>query len=487
MTNSLKDKLLELPTAPGVYFHKDQKGKIIYVGKAANLRNRVRQYFQASRARDTKTELLVADIYDLDWVTVDSEIEALFLEAEMIKRYMPKYNIDLRDDKQYQYVRIDIKSQHPTVNIVRRPLDDGAEYFGPYIRGARQALKVLRKIFPFDYKIPVATKKRANLHYHLGMSPGLEAGKMTLDEYRSNLRKLMSYLRGKRVDVEKQLEKEMKTASRAKQYEVAAIKRNQLIAMRNLKSTIVFGDKEMFDISKDQALSGLQELLGLKSPPRRIEGYDISHQSGTNNVASMVVFTNGISDKHQYRKFKMKTPGNNDFAHMHEVISRRFSGRHLTWPKPDLLLIDGGKGQLRSAQQALAEKEVAIPSIGLAKRYEEIVVLKDGEFEVINLPKDSHVIKLLQRIRDESHRFAVSYHSVLKRRAQTVSWLDSVPGIGPATRKKLIKTFGSLRGVRQARAEELAATIGNRKASVLRQYLGELKRVEKREQADATS
>ena len=469
----LKDKIDSLPLEPGVYLYKDSSGSIIYVGKASKLRNRVRQYFQKSRTADPKTDLLVADIVDLDFHVVASEIEALFLESELIKRYMPKYNIDLRDDKHYQYVRIDFKSKHPIVQVVRRPMDDGAEYYGPYMGNIRPALKLLRRIFPFDYSIPSNKKyDRASLHTHLGLSPGLESGKTTIVEYRVNLRKLASFLKGERINLEKSLEKEMQESSKAKEFEKAARNRNQLQGLRNLHKQIVFGDEELFDISKDQALSGLQEMLKLKGIPRRIEGYDISHQSGTNNVASMVVFKDGISDKGQYRKFKMNLAGNDDFGHMREVITRRFSGKNLEqWPKPDLILIDGGKGQLQAALGVMNELNINIPSIGLAKRYETIIQPNETSLDEVVLPKSSHVLKLLQRVRDESHRFAVSYHTVLKRRGNTASLIEEIPGIGPATRKKLIRTFGSLRGLTQARSSDLEKSIGESKAKILRQYL----------------
>lgn len=295
----------------------------------------------------------------------------------------------------------------------------------------------------------------------------------------------MLYLRGQRQKLIKQLEAEMKTAAAKQQFEVAAKRRNQIYNLRELQKQIIFSDREFMDISKDQALSGLSQLLSIPIP-RRIEGYDISHMQGTNNVASMVVATNGMADKAEYRKFKLLIPGNNDFAHMHEVISRRFSGRHLDWQKPDLLLIDGGKGQLTAALKALEEKGVSIPAVGLAKRLEEIVIHKTrssvqlditnypetfvNEFEdfyVILLPKDSHIVKLLQRIRDESHRFAVSYHTVLKRQRQTASQLEEIPGIGPATRKKLIQSFGSLRAVKTATFEQIAAVVGVKKADII--------------------
>ena len=470
-TDKVKQKLAKLPASPGVYFHKNSNGKIIYVGKAAVLKNRVRQYFQKSRTRDPKTDALVKEIRDIDWIETESEMDALFLEAELIKRYKPRYNLALRDDKSDLYVRIDIKSQHPTVSFVRRPLDDKADYYGPFPNpsGLRKAMKILRKVFPFDYKKPTG-KARVSLHYHLGLSPGLEESKTSLEDYRKNLRQLIMYITGKRTQLVKQLEKDMKSAAKAQDFERAAELRNRVRAIKSLRRQVVFGEREFMDMSKDEALEELKDIAGLDKPPKRIEGYDISHMSGQDTVASMVVFTFGLPEKSQYRKFKMRVPGNDDFAHMREVISRRFSGRHLNWPQPDLILIDGGKGQLSSAMSALKAADQNIPAIGLAKRQEEIIIKREN-FEKLALKRDSNVIRLLQRIRDESHRFAVSYHSTLKTKRQTASLLEEIPTVGPASRKKLLKTFGSMHGVMQAREWELAKVVGQAKARLIKQYL----------------
>lgn len=491
MNKKLTAKLKTLPNSPGVYFHKSKTGEIMYVGKAAVLKNRVRQYFQDSRLRDAKTDALVAEIDDTDWIEVESEIDALFLESEMIKRYKPRYNILLRDDKSQLYVRINMKDVYPYVGTTRQPLDDGAEYFGPYYNGwaIKKALRYLRRAFP--YSTHATLPKRVCLQYHLGLCPGVEEHKISSSDYKATLRKLIMYLRSERKLLIRQLEGEMKAAAGHKAFEQAAKLRNQLFNLRELQKQIVFSDREFMDISKDQALSGLQKLLALPGAPRRIEGYDISHMSGTNNVASMVVATNGVADKAEYRKFKMRVPGNNDFAHMEETMLRRFSGKHLDWQKPDLLLIDGGKGQLGAALAGLEERGVYIPAIGLAKRLEEIVIHKaksgvtldpdaypeahiteSDDFYIVLLPSDSHIVKLLQRIRDESHRFAVSYHTTLKRKSQTASELEEIPGIGPATRKKLIQSFGSLRGVKIASRTQLVSALGEKKAVVVWRWLG---------------
>ncbi|HSX27737.1 MAG TPA: excinuclease ABC subunit UvrC [Patescibacteria group bacterium] len=495
MNKRIEAKLKKLPKTPGVYFHKDAKGEIIYVGKAAVLRNRVKQYFQASRNRDPKTEALVAEIADLDWMEVTSEIDALFLEAEMVRRYMPRYNILLRDDKSMVYVRIDYDSDFPTVGTTRRPLDDGAKYFGPYLSALsiRQALKLLRRIFPFATR-RIPGQKRATLHYHLGLDPGLEEGKTSLEDYRANLRKIMAIVEGKRKTIERELEKDMKRYAKNSQFELAAKTRNQLFALRNLSRQVIFSDKEFLDISKDHALNEMVDLLGLDKFPSRVEGYDISHMSGTDVVASMVVFTNGVSNKSEYRKFKTKKNQNDDFYNMHETIGRRLKeSNQKSWGLPGLFLIDGGKGQLRAAIRARNEAGLNIPTIGLAKREEQIIVQKNdsnvkfnaqvlqklggfasetSDFIVINLPLSSNLVKLLQRIRDESHRFAVSYHSTLKTKRQTASLLDEIPGIGAITKRKLLKTFGSVKGVAGAPNDELVKIVGESRAKVLRKYLG---------------
>jgi excinuclease ABC subunit C len=491
MNAQLEAKLKTLPRSAGVYFHKSQSGEIIYVGKAAVLKNRVRQYFQSTRDMDVKTRALVAEIDDTDWIETESEIDALFLESEMVKRYMPRYNILLRDDKSQTFVRIDMKSEWPYICFTRNPADDDAEYYGPYYNGfaVKKALRYLRKTFPY-YTKP-RTGNRPDLDVHLGLSPKLTA---TTDEYRANLHNLIRYLKGERVALVRELERDMKTAAGLHDFETAAMYRNRLYNLRELQRRIMFGDKEFMDISKDKALSDLRDLLGLQKLPARIEGYDISHMSGTNVVASMVVFSNGASDRANYRKFKTRIEHNNDFYNMHETLTRRLSEKNIkAWGSPDLILIDGGKGQLDAALQARDEREqMKIPFIGLAKREEQIVIhhqksgvtlnkdkLKelDGyttiteDFTLINLPHSTHIIKLLQRIRDESHRFAVSYHTVLKRQKQTASALEDIPGIGPTTRKKLIKTFGSLRGVQAATPEQLIVAVGPAKAKIVSQYL----------------
>ena len=516
MNKQLQQKLKTLPRTPGVYFHKSASGEIIYVGKAAVLKNRVRQYFQSSKDFDAKTRALVAEIYDTDWIETESEIDALFLESEMIKRYMPRYNILLRDDKSQTFVRIDMKSEWPTVSFTRNPADDGAEYIGPFYNGfaLKKALRYLRRVFP--YLTSQRRPGQSKLDEDLGLSPRLSDGPAI---YKANLRKLISYIKGNRKAIAVELECDMKTAAGLHDFERAADLRNKLRAMQELQRRVCFGDKEFLDISKDKALADLAKLLGLKDIPARIEGYDISHMSGQQVVASMVVFTNGVSDRAEYRKFKVSEK-NDDTGNIYQTIFRRLGERNLkSWGRPDLLLIDGGKGQLAAAIKARDERGVTVPIISIAKREEEVIIHKtkscvdlsyiqqlqrmlnqnvaifeDGDVYIVNLHSGqrnagSHsknlraaddslvmsaqaqvsnsdnintlfastdIIKLFQRIRDESHRFAVSCHSTLKHKNATKSILDDIHGIGPKTKRKLLRHFGSLGNIKKASIEDIS-------------------------------
>lgn len=417
MNEALKAKLKTLPAAPGVYFHKNAEGEVIYVGKAAVLKNRVRQYFQNTE-KDPKTEALVKEIAMTDWITVDTEMDALFLESEMIKRYKPKWNILLRDDKTVSYVRIDMKSEVPYVSMTRQPLDDKASYIGPFYakNTVATALRILRKVFPY-YDKPYTGKKTLNTD--LGLTPGIEIGKTTAKEYKKDLKSLIRYLEGDREKLTRDIEKEMKKEAAEGNFERAAELRNQYFGLKGLKKKIVFSDKEFLDISSDQALRELQKLLDLKNPPRRIEGYDISHEQGTNVVASMVVFVNGVSDRSEYRKFKMRTQKNDDTANMRETLERRL--KHQEWDFPDLIILDGGEGQLNAVKDLL--EGYHIPVIGRNKSGDHtrnaavhLVIPDNNGFRSEYLTNSSHLAKLIARIDDEAHRFAITYHRLLKKK-----------------------------------------------------------------------
>ena len=444
MNEVLKQKLNKLPVDPGVYFHKNAAGEIIYVGKAAVLKNRVRQYFQKSR-KDAKTQALVKEIADTDWIVVDTEMDALFLESEMIKRYMPKWNILLRDDKTVSYVRINLQDEIPYISFTRNPVDDRATYIGPFYgkSAVEKAVRILRRIFPY-YDKPYTGKKTLNTD--LGLTPGIEIGKTTAKDYKRNLRKLIRYLEGDREKLLKDLEKTMYAEAAKGNYELAAEARNQLFGLKELKKKIVFSDKEFLDISSDQALKQLQELLGLAEPPRRIEGYDISHQSGENTVGSMVVFINGAAARNEYRKFKVRTSKNDDLKSMTEVISRRL--KHKEWDYPDLIILDGGVTQVNAILPLVSP--LGIPVIGRDKSGDHTrnakvkLVIPNNyalgsrpagpspwaadvpsraaalrnpfEHSCMELPNNSHIAKLVARIDEEAHRFAITYHSLLKRK-----------------------------------------------------------------------
>ncbi|MBR3169214.1 GIY-YIG nuclease family protein [Candidatus Saccharibacteria bacterium] len=414
MNPILKQKLKNLPDSPGVYFHKNKTGEIIYVGKAAVLKNRVRQYFQNSE-KDVKTAALVREISDTDWIVVDIEMDALFLESEMIKRYMPKWNILLRDDKTVSYVRITMNLEVPDISFTRNPIDDGATYIGPFYgkSAVEKAVRTLRKIFPY-YNKPYTGKK--TLDTDLNLTPGIEIGKSTPKDYKRNLKKLIRYLEGEREKLLKELEKTMRDESSKGNYELAAEARDQLFGLRELKKKIVFSDKEFLDISSDKALSDLKRLLGLSKPPKRIEGYDISHQSGENAVGSMVVFINGASARSEYRKFKIRGSSKDDLKSMSEVIARRL--KHREWDLPDLIILDGGKTQVNAILPLVTPFN--IPVIGRdksgdhSKSAEVKIVFQD---KLIRLDKTSHIARLIARVDEESHRFAITYHSLLKRKS----------------------------------------------------------------------
>lgn len=417
----LKKKLQALPAQPGVYFHKDKNGEVIYVGKAAILKNRVRQYFRSYDSMDVKTKALVAEIYDVDWMVVGSEMDALFLESEMIKRYKPRWNILLRDDKTVTYVRINMNDEVPYVTMTRNPEDDGAEYLGPYYgkTAISRALRALRRVFPYYDKAYTGKK---NLDTDLGLNPGIEIDKTSIEDYKSNLRQIIGYLKGYRKALVIDIENKMKRAAKAQDFEAALKYRNQLYGLRGLSTKIVFSDQEFLDVSNDLALKGLQRILRLENLPRRIEGYDISHQSGQNVVGSMVVFINGVAERNEYRRFKLKKQQNDDVASMREVLSRRL--KHLkTWGRPDLILLDGGVQQLSAILELVqqAGEDIAIIARDKSGQHSKsaavkIVIKQGGGYETVALPKDGHVAKLIARIDEESHRFAVQYHRLLKHK-----------------------------------------------------------------------
>lgn len=581
-------KLNNLPTSPGVYLFKNKLGKVIYIGKAKILRNRIRSYFHEGKTFDPKLYALVAKISDFEWIITDSEIEALILEANLVKEYKPRYNVNLKDDKSFPYIRV-TNEEFPRIFPTRKIVQDGSRYFGPYTdaHSMRGLLKAVRKIFPIrscNYKLDDKTvqerKVKLCLDYHIQRCPGPCEGLISKEEYWNIVKHTISFIEGKDKEVITQLKGMMKEVAENEKFEKAARIRDQINAIemfrskqkvvtkddidrdvigiacedtnacglifkirdgkivgryhfyltRNLnqseqqvlqsflqqyyikvdfipseifiqhnlddqanfnewltekrgsKSKIIIpqrGDKQKLvklavnnakllleelklqKLKQKQekiagAVSSLQEALNLPKAPKRIEAFDISNISGSDPVASMVSFFNGKPNKSNYRRFKIKSVEQiDDFAMMNEVVFRRY--RRLLDEKsdlPDLVLIDGGKGQLSSAVSALQKLGLNdLLVIALAKRLDEIFI--PGISDAQNIPKHSAGLKMLQQIRDESHRFAVTYHRKLRGIRQVFSELDEIPGIGDKRRKLLLENFGSIKGLKKASLADL--------------------------------
>lgn len=592
----IEEKLKTLPSNPGVYLMKDNEGKVIYVGKAVNLRNRVRSYFRAQPKEAVKTKALVRHICDFEYIIVDSESEALVLECNLIKKYQPRYNISLKDGKTYPYIRI-TNEPWPRIFVTRNVIRDGSRYFGPYpgVYELRDTLDLLHRIYPWR----TCTKARFNkgescLNAHIDRCCAPCVGNISKTDYQHMVEEVADFFNGHTERLSNKLRNDMYAASDALDFETAAQKRDQLAAIdrintrqkavlnqdddrdvvamaRNdtgamvqvffirggkilgresypIKTTRDSSDDEIFSsflkqfylsqervpktihierdiedaqtltellskrhghritfhvpkrgVAKDLlslvqqnaeesllkrrlsneeklartegALEDLAHYLNLPEPPARIECYDISNFQGTNSVASMVVFVNGKPKKDQYRRFKIKTvEGPNDFASMHEVITRRFShaSKELAENKkdtakfswlPDLVIIDGGKGQLGYARRAMREQGYAdIPTFGLAK--EEELLFEEGRDEPVRIPRDAQALYLVQRVRDESHRFAITYHRSLRGKRQLASVLDDIPGVGKKRRESLLTHFGSFSKIQSAGINELSDVPG---------------------------
>ncbi len=599
---SIAEKLAALPDNPGVYLMKNQEGKIIYVGKAVNLKNRVRSYFRTLPAEALKTKALVRNIADFEYIITDSEVEALVLECNLIKKYRPKYNISLKDDKTYPYLKI-TNEDYPRVLVTRHYVKDGGKYFGPYpsVTVLRETLELLHSIFPFrSCKQKTFTNDRPCLNYQIKRCYAPCAGKISKEEYGELIAKINDFFAGNHDDLLKSLNEQMNKAAEDLNFEQAARFRDQIRgiekAIAEQKAVLASGDdkdvlgmcfdggevvlqvffvrggkivgrenywlketedggeaqvlaafikqfyldnqfippvvlvqalpadeeiikkwlsekrgskvqfvvpkrgkqKELLDLvvrnaeeeaekrnalheadkkRLQEALEQLQKELNLSKLPKRIECYDISNTQGTESVASMVVFVDGKAKKDQYRRFRIKTViGPNDFASMNEVLKRRLghmdNDKEFAKDNPDLIIVDGGKGQLSMAVEALEEMgydDIAI--CGLAKK-EEILFLPERE-EGVYLPRDSQGLYLVQRIRDEAHRFAITYHRSLRGKRNLSSVLDDIPHVGEKRKKALLQHFGSLTKIMQADKEQIAEVegIGEMVAEEIYQYL----------------
>jgi excinuclease ABC subunit C len=603
----IRDILDNLPTRPGVYLMKGRDGQVIYVGKAVNLRNRVRSYFHASTTRgwqNEKTARLVRDVFDIEIIVTDTELDALLTEVSLIKAHRPRYNVRFKDDKRYPYIRVTWAEPFPRLETTRRMEQDGSRYFGPYTSAwaVHQTLDVLRKAFPYltcDREI-TGQDERACLYYDIKLCGGPCIGAVSQDEYRATIRGLMDFLNGRSDEIARQLLAEMQAASDNLEFERAAQLRDRLIAIEQVverqkvvsainvnQDVLAFacdqgdacvqvffiragriigreyfvlegadcdepgeimtefvkqfyneaatippevvlphrveeavvieewlrdkrGHKVMLTVPRrgqkkelvhmaaenaaetlamlraqwrtdthkqETALREIQAALNLPDPPNRIECYDVSNTQGTAISASRVVFVQGVPRKSEYRRFNIASIQDHadDYASLRETLERRFRRWHdgqyqesgpgaskdATWSLlPDLLIVDGGKGQLSVAVEVLERYGLCdqVPVVGLAKQREEIFV--PGHPDPILLPRRSQGLYLLQRVRDEAHRFALTLHRRRRRKLGIASQLDAIPGVGPARRKALLAAFGSLDAIREADVEQLAAVGG---------------------------
>ena len=469
MTDLLRERLKSLPCRPGCYLMRDRRGEIIYVGKAKNLRRRVQSYFRPHARLAPKVRSMVELVHDFDFMTVKNEAESLLTEASLIKRHKPHFNILMRDDKRYLALKADAASPWPRFACCRIVRDDGARYFGPFpsapvVRAAKDFVERRWGIRSCSCLEPDEAAHRHCLANVIRSCSAPCLGSVTRDEYRRRFDEACEFLDGKRPAEIAALEEEMRARAEAGDYESAARLRDTVSALREMtKAHFVRRTPEM---RREAAARGLEELaaaIGLKKPPRIIECADISNLFGEYNVASLVVARDGLPDGRYYRHFRIRSfKGADDPRAMAEVVRRRYgpdSTLLATSPRADLFVCDGGITQLRAARAVFAELGITdIPSIGLAERQEEIV-LDDGR-ESILLPRDSEALFVLTRLRDEAHRFAITYHRSLRERAIRESALDEVPGIGAAKKAKLLKRFGSVRGIARASADEVAACAG---------------------------
>src|SRR3989339_1470957 len=400
----IKEKIGLFPDSPGVYLMKDSSGRIIYIGKALSLRKRVSSYL--ARELSAKTSLLMANVVDIEYRATATESMALLLEASLIKEHKPKYNVSLRDDKSFPLVKI-TNEEFPAIYVTRKREDDGAQYFGPYISAAllREALKIIRRNFP--YRSCPTLPKKACMYYRIKLSPAPCIGKISKSDYAETIKQISLILEGKNEELVKELSREMRQKAKERKFEEAALLRDKMIALNTFRPSLC---------NAEAALNELREVLRLPVMPRRIEAFDVSNILGRQATASMVSFYNGLADKDNYRRFRIKTvKQSDDYKMMAEAVHRRYLRlKEENLPLPDLILVDGGRGQLRAAKKELEGLGLVISIVSLAKREEVMYTLAAPQ--PIKLRRDSAALRLIQHIRDESHRFALKYHRLLRKK-----------------------------------------------------------------------
>ena len=462
----------DVPGSPGVYVFRDRFGSVIYVGKAKNLRRRLSHYFRPGQKRtgDPKLRALIKSIADYEVIEVKSDTEALLLEARLIKQYAPRYNVDMRDDKRYLLVVVDPNEPFPRLRFARLRREDGRIYFGPFpsARVVRQMVHWLAR--HFRLRTCNVDNPSADTHKHC-MESRVRAcccpcvGKTTAEEYHARLQAALDVLRGNTKEVEEALETDMRALADRQQFEQAARLRDVRANLRSMcgRSVRRFARKTLASggASGEAAVQALAEALGLNNPPRVIECFDISTISGTLSVASLVCFRDGKPSSKDYRRYRIRqVDGVDDFAMMREVVTRRYGRERSETDReyPDLILVDGGVGQLGSAVQALRDEDVRdIPVAGIAKRFETLYLA--GRPDPIVLPRHHAGLQLVQHLRDEAHRFAVSYNRTLRRKRIADSVLDDIEGVGPKRREELLKAFRSVARLREASPEEIVARV----------------------------
>jgi excinuclease ABC subunit C len=477
--NNLKSKVRDLPNKPGVYLMRDQLGRVIYVGKARSLRKRVSQYFHPSRQMrwDPKTRALIESIVDFETFVVKSEPEALLLEGKLIKEYKPRYNAMFKDDKRFLMVKVALDEPYPRFKFARLKKDDGARYFGPFAHAGsvRQVMQWIRKKYGVLVQGTGAPKPK-DLKYSTYLVP-VPLADMPHEEYLRRVDMACDFLEGRNKEAVAELEEAMRAASQALKFETAAGLRDVINSLREI-GRAAHERKFVHDFSPkiepQQEMEELQRVLNLSALPLHVEGFDISNISGTLSVASTVCFRDGKPHKEHYRHYRIKTvEGSDDFASMAEVVGRRYTRvRAEGSALPDLVMVDGGKGQLMAALRALWKLDIRdLPVIGLAKQMEEIHV--PDQTLPIRLPRHSPALHLIQRLRDEAHRFANSYHQKLRQRRVQESVLDEFPGLGAKRKLALLQHFGSIQRLREATADDIAMVpgIGPKMAATLKEFL----------------
>jgi excinuclease ABC subunit C len=579
----LKERLKNVPLQPGVYLYKDREERVIYVGKAKSLRQRMRSYFQSPDRLHPKVRAMMNRVADFDFIVTNTEVEALILESNLIKAYQPRYNIDLRDDKSYPYLKITIAEEYPRVCLVREEKDGVSRYFGPYtdVTALRETLRLLNTLFPLRTCKTLRQLPRPCLNSDMERCLAPCTGQVGPEEYRQVVEEMVAFLEGRDIGILEQKEREMQEAAAQLEFEKAARLRDQVQAIKKVYATqkinfsapynldlvgmvggddqnltLVFkvragkiiakdtfwlnramaesdaeimeyflkhyyqrqtdipgeilvshaplegtvlsewlrtltghrvevripqrGDKKQLldmvlenalllweerkreDLRLQESLHSLARTLDLEVVPQRIEAYDISHLGGEETVASMVVFTGGEADRGAYRRFKIHNDQNNDFASLAEALQRRFrnarEGNPSFLPEPDLILIDGGLGQVNAVRTSLEKAGVEVPVCGLAKKNEEVYL--PFRLHPLRLSRRDPGLMLLQRLRDEAHRFAVEYNRQRRGKKVRASELDRIEGIGPQRKQALLSSFGSVKRIRQASLEEILAVPG---------------------------